>query len=301
VPARIEALPARGAGARGFSVGSGTTCHNGYAVGVQIDVTFVGNATTLISCGDITVLTDPNFLHQGQHAYLGYGLVSKRLHPPALTVDQLPPLDAVVLSHMHGDHWDRVAQRGLDHTLPVITTEHAAKRLKRRGFHRAIGLTTWANHVIDKGTTRLTVTALPGRHAPTPINRFLPPVIGTMLEFGPAGGGPQRRLYISGDTLLIDELAEIPVRFQSIDAGVLHLGGTRLPAGNRLPFGLTVTMTGQQGADLAAAFELPAVIPVHFDDYGVFASPLSEFLDEMTQRGLADRVLHVERGQSVTV
>jgi L-ascorbate metabolism protein UlaG (beta-lactamase superfamily) len=71
------------------------------------------------------VLTDPNFLHQGQRAYLGYGLVSKRRKPPALTVAELPPIDAIVLSHLHGDHWDRVAQRGLDHSLPVVTGETA--------------------------------------------------------------------------------------------------------------------------------------------------------------------------------
>jgi L-ascorbate metabolism protein UlaG (beta-lactamase superfamily) len=268
---------------------------------MHIDVTFVGTATTLISCGDITVLTDPNFLHQGQHAYLGYGLASKRLRPPALTIDQLPRLDAVVLSHMHGDHWDRVAQRGLDHALPVVTTHHAAKRLRRRGFHAAVGLSTWHSFVIDKADMQLTITALPGRHAPTPVNRFLPPVMGTMLEFGPANGPERRRLYISGDTLLIDELKEIPVHFQSIDAGVLHLGGTRLPAGNRLPFGLTVTMDGRQGADVVELLELPKVIPIHFDDYGVFASPLSAFTTEMAGRGLGERVVEIERGQTVAV
>lgn len=268
---------------------------------MQIDVTFVGNATTLISCGGLTLLTDPNFLHRGQRAYLGYGLVSKRRQDPALSIDQLPPLDAVVLSHMHGDHWDRVAQGGLDRALPIITTPHAATRLRRRGFHRAHALPTWATFNLEKGTTRLTLTALPGRHAPTPIDRFLPPVMGTMVEFGSVTDSMTRRLYISGDTLLIDELDEIPARFQSIDAGVLHLGGTRLPAGNRLPFGLTVTMDGNQGAELATLLDLPRVIPVHFDDYGVFASPLSDFLDEMQRRGRGDRVIRLGRGASTTL
>ena len=88
------------------------------------------------------------------------------------------------------------------------------------------------------------VTSLPGRHAPAPIHRMLPPVMGSMLEF--TSGGQTRRLYVSGDTLLVEELGEIPVRFESIDVGVLHLGGTRLPAGRRLPFGLTVTMDARR-------------------------------------------------------
>ena len=266
---------------------------------MEVTVTFIGNATTLIAGGGVTLLTDPNFLHRGQHAYLGYGLVSKRLREPALDIEELPPLAAVVLSHMHGDHWDRVSQSRLDHELPILTTPHAAKRLAHRGFGSALGLTTWQHHKIVKDGTTVTVTSLPGRHAPTPLDRFLPAVMGSMLEF--SDGSASRRLYISGDTLLIDELREIPIRFESIDAGILHLGGTRLPFGRHLPVGLTVTMDGRQGADAVELLDLPRMIPVHYDDYGVFASPLSDFVDQMTRRGLADRIIQLERGASVTL
>ncbi|CDP87914.1 MULTISPECIES: MBL fold metallo-hydrolase [Mycolicibacterium] len=264
---------------------------------MEITVTFIGNATTLIAVGDVTLLTDPNFLHQGQHAYLGYGLLSKRLREPALTVDQLPPVDAVVLSHMHGDHWDRVTQRQLDRSLPILTTPHAARRLTRRGFGRAQGMSTWQSHRIVKGDLTVTVTSLPGRHAPTPVDRLLPPVMGSMIEVG--DGTATRRLYVSGDTLFVDQLREIPVRFSSIDLGVLHLGGTRLPAGSRLPFGLTVTMDARQGADLVELLDLPKMIPVHFDDYSVFASSLNDFRAEMASRGLGERVIELDRGASV--
>lgn len=267
---------------------------------MDITVTFIGNATTLIHGGGVSLLTDPNFLHRGQHAYLGYGLLSKRLEPPALDVEQLPPLDAVVLSHMHGDHWDRVTQKRLDHALPIVTTPHAAKRLTRRGFGRAVGLHTWQRHEIAKAGTSVSICSLPGRHAPTPVDRLLPPVMGSMLEFSTVSGDV-RRIYISGDTLFVEELAEIPRRFPEIDAGLVHLGGTRLPFGRHLPFGLTVTMDGRQGADAVELLDLPKVIPIHFNDYGVFASPLSDFLDEMTERGRADRVIELARGASVTV
>jgi L-ascorbate metabolism protein UlaG (beta-lactamase superfamily) len=266
---------------------------------MDITVTFVGNATTLIRAGDLTLLTDPNFLHQGQHAYLGYGLLSKRLKDPALTIDELPPVDAIVLSHMHGDHWDRVSQKRLDHGLPIVTTPHAAKRLRRRGFGHARGLSTWETHTINTDAMGITMTSLPGRHTPTWAPQLLPPVMGTMLEFHSPEG--QRRLYISGDTLLIDELKEIPVRFASVDAGVLHLGGTRIPLGSRFPFGLTVTMDGRQGADLVDLLKLPRMIPIHFDDYTVFASPLSDFTNEMKHRGMTDRIIELEHGGSVTI
>jgi L-ascorbate metabolism protein UlaG (beta-lactamase superfamily) len=254
---------------------------------------FIGTATTLIRYGELTVLTDPNFLHQGQRAYLGRGLSAKRLTEPAMSVEQLPPLDAVVLSHLHGDHWDREAQRGLDHAVPVVTTPHASKRLQWRGFSRALGLETWGTHQIVRGQTQLAVTAMPGRHAPLPVRKLLPSVMGSMLEFGSLGGPVRLRIYLSGDTLLIEELRQIPDRYPDVDVAVLHLGGTRLPGG------LMVTMDGAQGADLVELIDPSIAIPVHFDDYRLFKSPLSEFRAEIASRGITDQVRYVDRGDTV--
>ena len=55
-------------------------------------ISFIGTATTLIRLGSFTLLTDPNFLHRGQRAYLGKGLWSRRLTDPALSPDALPVL-----------------------------------------------------------------------------------------------------------------------------------------------------------------------------------------------------------------
>ena len=257
-------------------------------------LTFVGNATTLIRWGPFTLLTDPNFLHAGQLAYLGHGLASRRLREPALQVDQLPRLDAVVLSHLHGDHWDRVARRGLDRGLPIVTTPHAARRLQGwHGFRRATGLATWESHTLVKDTQTLRVTSLPGRHAPGLARRLLPPVMGSLLELGDAAGTVTGRLYLTGDTLMFDGVREIARRCPDLDLAVLHLGGTRLPGG------LLVTMDGEQGAELLATVLPRRAVPVHVDDYGVFKSPLSDFLDAVERRGLADRLRQVERGQTI--
>lgn len=254
---------------------------------------FIGTATTLIRYGDLTLLTDPNFLHRGQRAYLGYGLTAKRQTEPALSVEQLPALDAIVLSHLHGDHWDRQAHRGLDHQLPILTTPHASKRLQLRGFSRALGLRTWGSQELIKGGSRLRITSMPGRHAPGLLRRVLPPVMGSLLEFGPASGEVELRMYLTGDTLFVDELHEIPVRYPLIDAAVVHLGGTRLPGG------LMVTMDAIQGADLVELVKPAMTIPVHFDDYRLFKSPLSDFRAEVSRRGIADSVRFVSRGDTV--
>jgi L-ascorbate metabolism protein UlaG (beta-lactamase superfamily) len=255
---------------------------------------FVGNATMLLTLGPFTVLTDPNFLHQGQRAYLGHGLTSKRLTEPALDIKDLPDIDAIVLSHLHGDHWDRVARTNLDRSTPIVTTPHAARRLQVKDrFRRAVGLQTWESDTLAKDGQTLTVTAMPGRHAPGAVQRLLPPVMGSLLELGDASGAVTRRIYISGDTLLFDGIGEIARRHPDIGTSVLHLGGTTLPGG------VMVTMDARQGADLMELIPSRQTVPVHYDDYTVFKSSLDDFRREVERRGLDDRVSFVARGQSV--
>ncbi|WIX76672.1 hypothetical protein QRX50_35220 [Amycolatopsis carbonis] len=74
-------------------------------------LSYLGTATTLLRLGLFTALTDPNFLHRGQRSYFGQGLVSRRRTEPSVQPAGLPPLTAVVLSHLHGDHFDPVAAR----------------------------------------------------------------------------------------------------------------------------------------------------------------------------------------------
>lgn len=251
---------------------------------------FVGTATSIITLGAFTVLTDPNFLHQGQRAYLGKGLWSRRLTEPALAPSDLPILDAVVLSHLHGDHFDRVARAGLARSQPILTTRHAARTLGRWGFD-ADGISVWDSRTLVRGSETLTVTALPAVHARGLLGKLLPPVMGTLLEHS-RGGQVRRRVYLSGDTLTGDHLDEIVVRHPVIDVAVVHLGGTRVLLH-------TVTMDGPQGVDFLRRVRPGQAIPVHYDDYKVFRSPLSEFQRLAASAGLGHLIRPVARGDTL--
>ena len=260
---------------------------------MDLSLEFVGTATTLLRLGPFTLLTDPNFLHRGQRAYLGKGLFSKRLTEPSLQPQQLPALDAVLLSHLHGDHFDRVARRELDRSLPVLTTPQAAQRLARWGFASAEGMATWGSQVLEADGHRLAITAVPGLHAPGIARPLLPPVMGSVLELTrPAQ--PPFRLYVSGDTLYRPWLREVTDRLGPLDAAVVHLGGTRA-------FGILVTMDGEQGADLVELLRPRVTVPVHHDDYTVFRSPLADFVAAWQRRGLPGHPRTVARGQTVSL
>ncbi|WP_369135004.1 MBL fold metallo-hydrolase [Modestobacter sp. I12A-02662] len=263
------------------------------APGDDVTLTFGGTATTLLRLGPFTLLTDPNFLHRGQRAHLGYGLRSKRLTDPALVPALLPELDAVLLSHMHGDHWDRVATRSLPKETPVVTTPEAARCLDRRGFTATADLRPWQTHEITRGADTLRVTSVPGVHGPGFLDKLLPQVMGSVLELVHHGEVTWRG-FISGDTLYRPFLGEVLQRCGPLDVLIPHLGGTRIA-------GVLLTMDGRQGADLVELLKPPVTVPVHFDDYPVFTSPLGDFVAEVAKRRAPGEVRTVTRGQTVSL
>jgi L-ascorbate metabolism protein UlaG (beta-lactamase superfamily) len=252
---------------------------------------FIGNATVLIRYAGFTVLTDPTFIHMHEETWLGYGLHTKRLTNPAMEISELPPLDLIVLSHFHGDHFDQVAERDLDKAIPIVTTPEAAKALAERGFTNTYPLATWNNMVVEKGTSKLRITALPARHGPPVVDMALPDVMGSMLEFEAGDNIPIYRIYITGDTLIIDDLKDIPRFYPEINVALLHLGGT-------VVLGILVTMDAKMGVEMMHIINPLHAIPIHYNDYDVFKSPLSDFQQEVEVAKLSDRVTYLNHGDT---
>ncbi len=259
----------------------------------DVTMTFGGNATMLLRIGGFTLLTDPNFVRRGQRVYLGKGLWAKRLTEPALQPTQLPALDAILLSHMHGDHWDRIATKSLPKGTAVVTTPEAAKCLADRGFTETADLEAWQVSEFTSAGDVLRITSVPGVHGPGPLARMLPQVMGSVVELVRAGEVTWRG-YISGDTLYRPALGEVLERCGPLDVLIPHLGGTKA-------LGLTVTMDARQGADLVELLKPPVTVPVHYDDYDRFKSPLGDFVAEVGRRELPGELRTVQRGETISL
>ncbi|KAK5652860.1 hypothetical protein OQA88_9526 [Cercophora sp. LCS_1] len=246
-------------------------------------VYFIGNATILIEYSGIRILTDPNFLHAGDHVHLGPGVATERLKNPAVELDALPSLDVILLSHYHDDHFDRLVEDALNRKFPIITTPHAKECLA------------------SEPEPFTNVFAMPGKHVPpgvlstvSDILGAVPPTNGWMVELGDPVG---YRIYISVDTLFVDELEEIPrwLRGEKVDLMLVHLGGTTIPS-PKMPL-LMVTMDAAMGVKLMRLVEPEVTVPVHFDDYSVMVSGLEEFVKEVEKEGLGGKVVCLRRGE----
>jgi len=275
-------------------------------------------------------MTDPNFLHKGDHVHLGPGVTGTRETNPALDLHELPRIDVVLLSHYHADHFDQDVEASLRRSLPIITTPHAKSHLAHKSgeneaFTSVYELDTFNSMMVDiqpasQGQLQLKehskvpamkVTAMPGKHVPpgvlgtmNDLLKAVPPTNGWMLELGYTSSSGSNsdtdfscgyRIYISGDTLMVDELKEIPERYkgQNIDLMLIHLGGTTIPS-PKLPL-LMVTMDAKQGLQLVQLINPDLTIPIHYDDYDVFLSPLEDFKKVMDEAGLSDKVVYLDR------
>ncbi|XPT02026.1 hypothetical protein M3J09_011149 [Ascochyta lentis] len=282
---------------------------------------FVGTATTILEWEGLRILTDPNFLHAGDHVHLGPGVSATRKTNPAVDLEELPHIDAILLSHYHEDHFDKLVEDKLSRSIPIITTPHAHSCLTSKGadsFTNVHALDFWDGLIIDVSpksvttgpTPSLKITGMPGKHIPpgplgaaNDILGAVPPTNGWMIELGyssPSAANADDfssgyRAYITGDTLMVDELKEIPERYKdhNIDLMLIHLGGTTIP-GPSMPL-LMVTMDAKQGVELMHLIDPDITIPIHYDDYDVFLSPLDDFKKAVEQAGLSGKVVYLDR------
>lgn len=233
---------------------------------------FIGNATVLIRWAGFTFLTDPTFIHMHEKVHLGPGLYSERLTNPSMKISDLPPLDFILLLHFHGDHFDQAAIRGLNKSLPIVTNEHAIEELSARGFTKFEKLEKWESVSFVKDNVRLNITATPGRHGPLPVSMFMPQVMGSILDFyndvDDDGNNhpptpPLFRIYITGDTMVLDDIKDIPKRYPEVDVALFHPGGTTV-------LGIVVTMDAKEGMEMFRIINPKKVIPIHYNDYNVF-------------------------------
>ena len=107
-----------------------------------------GHATVLINCYGKWILTDLVFSERiGLDVLNFFTIGPRRLILPALTLDELPPLDLILLSHGHMDHFDIPTLRKLDGRTPVDIAKNTYDLIEDLGFERVYEL-DWRQHAV---------------------------------------------------------------------------------------------------------------------------------------------------------
>jgi L-ascorbate metabolism protein UlaG (beta-lactamase superfamily) len=251
---------------------------------MSLTITLIGGPTALIEIDGFRLLTDPTFDAPGDYQLPHVKL--EKLTGPALGLDAIGEVDAVLLSHdQHADNLDHSGREFLSHAGRVLTTQAGAKRLGGR----TEGLAPWASTELTKNGRALKVTATPARHGPAGIEPLAGDVVGFVLS--PRGGAP---IYISGDTVWYDGVAEVARRFNC--GVVLPFAGA---AQTRGPFHLT--MDTNDTIETARAFPDAVIVPLHTDGWAHFRQDAQDLRAAFDALGFGPRLKLLEPGVATVI
>jgi L-ascorbate metabolism protein UlaG (beta-lactamase superfamily) len=254
---------------------------------MTLSITLIGGPTALIEIDGLRLLTDPTFDAPG--AYQLPHVKLEKLTAPAVGAEAVGKIDAVLLSHdQHADNLDHGGRDFLGKAKRVLTTVAGAKRL---GSH-AEGLAPWqVTELAGSNGRSLTVTATPARHGPAGIEPLSGDVIGFVLTSKDNSLPP---IYISGDTVWYDGVAEVARRFKA--GVVLPFAGA---AQTRGPFHLT--MDTNDAIETARAFPDAVIVPLHTDGWAHFRQNANDLRAAFDTLGFGSRLKLLEPGVATVI
>jgi N-acyl-phosphatidylethanolamine-hydrolysing phospholipase D len=254
-------------------------------------VTWIGHSTFLVQVDGVNVLTDP--VWSGRTSPVGFA-GPRRLVPPGLRFEDLPPIHGVLVSHDHYDHLD-------------LATVRRLARVHRPTFYVPLGLRHWFDtlgiaEVVELDWWQsaplrgLHVTAVPAQHSSG--RSLLLADQNERLWASWVVTGADRRFFFAGDTGYHAGLAEIGRRLGPFDLTALPIGGySDFPRHH--PNHLSPEETVQAFEDLRGRL----LVPMHWGTFDLnrepFREPPDRLMAEALRRGLEERVAPLSPGQTI--
>jgi L-ascorbate metabolism protein UlaG (beta-lactamase superfamily) len=249
----------------------------------RIRVTWVNHATMLVQMDGVNILTDPIWSERcSPVSFAG----PKRHRSPGLRFEDLPPIDAVLVSHNHYDHMDLPTLRRLSGARIFAPLGNAAL-LDRHGVAAATDLDWWEERALSD---RVRVTLVPAQHfCARAISDRNATLWGGFVISGPSG-----HAYFAGDTGWGKHFSEIGERFSGIRVAMLPIGAY-LPRWFMKPAHISPAEAVEAHAVLGARTS----IAMHFGTFRLcddgWREPVDDLLAARGEKG-NPRVLVLEHG-----
>lgn len=250
----------------------------------QLGVTFIGHSSFFVQMGGKNILVDPNFAR--------WIFVLKRLRQPGLRLSDLPPIDAVLISHAHFDHLNRSSLRAIARLSrrmsgrrpTIIVPRYVRDLVSDLGYGRIIELDWWQSVALGN----VEITHVPSRHWGARVVRDTHRGYGGfVLRAG------KHSLYHAGDTAYFEGFREIGERLKP-DVALLPIGAYHPDSFRRVHTSPEDAV--QAFLDLGANW----MVPMHYGTFRLSYEPVGEpvprLLADAQRRGIEEKVCVLEEG-----
>jgi len=248
-----------------------------------VHLTLIRNATLVLRMAGLRLLVDPQLDPAGARP-----AVPNTPNPRPNPLVELPEppealvarLDAVLVTHLHQDHFDDTARRLLPREKPLLCQPEDEQRLQADGFADVRPV----EDEISLGELKLTRTG--GCHGTGKTGEAMAPVSGFVLT---APGEPS--LYIAGDTILCDHVRDA-IAAHDPEVVVVNASAARFLDSD------PIVMDADDVVELAAL--TPArIVAVHLDAVAHATETRADLRERLHGEGLSDRVAVPEDGSEV--
>ncbi len=250
----------------------------------EFGLTFIGHSSFLVQIGGKNLVIDPNFAR--------WLFILKRLRHPGVKIKDLPPVDAVLVTHAHFDHLHRPSLRAIARathrkrrTAPAIIVPHLVGDLvSDLGFREIIEMNWWDTLRFEG----INVSHTPSRHWGARVIKDMHRGYG-----GYVLKHHRKSLYHAGDTAYFDGFAEIGERLRP-ELALLPIGAYNPPSFRNVH-------TSPEDA-VRAFMDLGSrwMVPMHYGTFRLSHEPMDEPLKllatEAQSAGVDDRVVVLEEG-----
>jgi L-ascorbate metabolism protein UlaG (beta-lactamase superfamily) len=185
----------------------------------ELWITFVNHSTLLVQIDGLNILTDPIWSERASPvSWAG----PRRARPPGIRFEDLPPIDAVVVSHNHYDHLDvpTLAKLSADHHPRIFSGLGNDLLMKEKGIKNAEQIDWWQTVDLNDGVT---VTCVPAQHWSG--RGFGDRMVNLWCGF--VFKGPSGTVYFAGDTGFGPHFKMIAERYGPIDVALIPIGAFR--------------------------------------------------------------------------
>ncbi len=252
----------------------------------RLTAAWLGHSTVLINFFGITVLTDPVLFPRIGIRLPFFTIGPKRLTAPALKFRDLPPIDLVLLSHAHFDHFDTRTLGKFSPTTSAITAPRTADLLRGTRMREVQELAWGASHEIRRRTGPLIVRSIRVNHWGARIQRdTYRGYNGYILERN------GRRIIFGGDTAMSDSFAELRDG-RPYDLAIMAIGAYE-------PW-IRSHANPEQVVAMCNAANVDYIMPVHHQTFRLSFEPLREPIErfETALRHQMERIALREIGET---
>jgi N-acyl-phosphatidylethanolamine-hydrolysing phospholipase D len=280
----VTRAPERGTPPKPLANDGAELRHNG----THPTITWVGHATLLVQLAGVNVLTDPIWADHVGPPIFGVS----RLVPPGIRFEDLPRIQAVVISHDHYDHLDlgTVQRLAREHNPTFFVPLGLRAWLLERGITNVVELDWWQSRTLHG----LTFTATPAQHSSG--RGLFDQNERLWASWVVTGGG--KRFFFGGDTGYTPALAEIGKRLGPFDVAALPIGGYSAFTAKH-PNHVNPEEALQLFDDLHARL----LVPMHWGTFALnrepFREPPTRLLAAALKRGEQEQIALLSQGQSI--